>query len=110
MYHLIIYAAIAAFGALVSAALQKDVQQRVARWLREHGLANSALMSAVLFLDMVSTRIRARVKIVTRSQREEILMIERTYSIEQIKDAQLRAALQQRGRAEQNVLSLFNAA
>lgn len=110
MYHLIIYAAIAALGALVSAALLKDVQQRVARWLRENGLANSALMDAVLFLDMVSTRIRAKVKIVTRSQRHEILMIERTYSIDQIEDARLRAALQQRGRAEQNVLSLFNTA
>ena len=110
MHKLLIAAAVAAFGALVSLALRRAVQQRVARWLRENGLANSALMDAVLLLDMVGTRVRARVKVVTRSYRQEILMIERTYSIEQIKDAQLRAALQQRGQAEQNILSLFNTA
>lgn len=110
MLHLIVYAAAAAFGALLSASLMKDVQQRIARWLRENGLANSALMDAVVFLDKVGTRIRASVKVTTRSQRTEILRIEKTYSIDQIKDPGLRAALQQQGRAQQNVMSLIGTA
>jgi len=113
MYHLIIYiicAVFAALSVLFLVTLLKDVQRQVARWLRENGLANSALMDAVVFLDRVGTRIRASVKVVTRSRRTEILMLERTYSIEQIKDAQLRAALEQRGRAQQNVMTLFNTA
>jgi hypothetical protein len=112
MFDLIIYAVIAFGGlvSLVSVAMLKDVQQRVARWLRQNGLENSALMEAIVFLDKVGTAIRVRVKVVTRSQRTEILMLERTYSIHQVKDAQLRAALQQRGHAEQNVMTLFSTA
>jgi hypothetical protein len=112
MYHLIVIviAIFAALSALVLASLSKDVQQRVARWLRANGLANSALMDAVVLLDRVGAYIRVGVKVVTQSQRTEILMLERTYSIEQIKDAQLRAALAQRGHAEQNVMTLFNTA
>jgi hypothetical protein len=110
VYHLIIYAIIAAFISLVSAALLKDVQQRVARWLRQNGLENSALMNVIIFLDMVGAAIRVSVKVMTRSQRTEILMLDRTYPIHQIKDAQLRAALEQRGHAEQNVITLFSTA
>jgi hypothetical protein len=113
MYHLIIYAAIAAFSglvSLVSVSMLKDVHQRVARWLRQNGLENSALMDAIVLLDNVGTAIRGRVKVVTRSQRTEILMLERTYSIHQIKDPQLCAALEQRRHAEQNVMTLFSTA
>lgn len=110
MYHLIIYAVIAAFGGLVSVTLQKDIQQRVARWLRQNGLANSALMDAIVFLERVGTAIRATVKVTTRSQRTELLMIERTYSINQIKDTQLRAELEQQRHAERNVMTLFSTA
>jgi hypothetical protein len=110
MIHLIVYAAIAGLVSLFSVTLLKDVQQRVARWLRQNALEDSALMEAVVLLDSIGSAIRASVKVATRSQRTAILMIERTYSINQIKDAQLRAALRQRGHAEQNVLTLFNAA
>src|ERR1700742_396473 len=106
----LIIAAVIAFGALLSVTLLKDVQQRVARWLREHGLANSALMEAVVFLDKVGTTIRGRVKVTTRAQGTEVLALERTYSIDQIKDQNLRAELLQQEHAQQNVLSLFDTA
>lgn len=108
MFHLIIYAAIAGLVSLFSAALLRDVQQRVAAWLRQNGLKNSALMSAVVRLDSIGSAIRAGVKVVTRAQRTEVLMIERTYSINQIKDPELRAALQRTGHAEQDVITIFN--
>jgi hypothetical protein len=107
MYHLIVYAVIAAFG-LLSVTMQKDIQRRVARWLRQNGLAKSALMDAVVFLDMVGSAIRARVKVTTRSQHTELLTMEKTYSMDQIPDPQVRAALEQRGHAEQNVMTLFS--
>jgi hypothetical protein len=113
MIDLIIYAVIAAVGglvSLVSVAMLKDVHQRVARWLRQNNLETSALMEAIVLLDQVGTAIRGRVKVVTRSQRTDILTLERTYSIHQIKDAQLRVALEQRGHAEQNVMTLFSTA
>jgi hypothetical protein len=107
MYHLIIYAVVAAFG-LLSVTLQKDIQRRVARWLRQNGLAKSALMDAVVLLDRAGSAIRAKVKVTTRSQHTEILTMEKTYPISQVPDPQVRAALEQRGHAEQNVLALFS--
>ena len=113
MLHLIFYAAaaaVAALSGLASVTLLKDIQQRVARWLRQNGLKDSALMDAVVFLEKVGTAIRAKVKVTTQSQRTELLMIERTYSIDQITDPQLRAELEQHRHAQQNVMALFSAA
>lgn len=110
MIDLIVLGGLAALGALFAVTLSKDVQQRVAQWLREHGLANSALMDAVVYLEKVGSTIRASVRVMTRTQHTEILTLERTYSIDQIDDPAVRAALQQHDRAQQNVMTLFNAA
>ena len=107
MFHLIIFAVLAAFGALLSATLMTDVQRRIARWLRDNGLADSALMDAIVLLDKIGSGIKVSIRVAT-TQRSEVLTLEKTYSIDQIKDAGLRAELEQRQHAERNVMSLIH--
>lgn len=110
MIHLIFYAIAAAIAAAIGASLSSDVKQRVARWLREHGLAKSALMDAVVLLDQVGATIKARVRVTASTRSSETLTIEKTYSYDQITDPQLRAELTRSGHAEQNVLALVSTA
>jgi hypothetical protein len=111
MIHLIFYAAAAAVtgitAALIGASLAKDVQQCVARWLRKHGLSQSKLMDAVIFLDMIGAVIRARVKVVTREQAPEVIQIERSYAESDIKYPEVLAELRRSRHATLNVMSLF---
>jgi hypothetical protein len=110
MIHLVIYAIGAVIAAAIGASLSNDVRQRVARWLRQHGLAKSVLMDAVVLLDKADSGIRARVRVTARNRPSEVLSIEKTYRYDQITDPQLRAELNQRGHAEQNVLALVSTA
>jgi hypothetical protein len=110
MIHLIFYAIAAVIAAAIGASLTNDVRQRVAAWLREHGLANSMLMDAVVLLDNVATGVKARVRVTARNRSSEMLSIEKTYRYDQITDPQLRTALERSGHAEQNVLALVNTA
>jgi hypothetical protein len=66
-------------------------------------------MDAVVYLDRVGSGVRGKVKVVTKTKRTEILVLVRTYAIEDIDDPTLRAALARHGQAYQNVMSLFNA-
>jgi hypothetical protein len=110
MIHLVIYVIAAAVAAAIGSSLSNDVRQRVARWLRQHGLAKSVLMDAVVLLDKMSTGVKASVKITAKNRPIEVLSIEKTYRYEQITDPQLRSELNRRGHAEQNVLALVSAA
>jgi hypothetical protein len=110
MIHLIIYAIAAAIAAAIGASLSNDVKQRVASWLRQHGLAKSVLMDVVVLLDKVGSGIKARVRVTARNRTSEVLSIEKTYRYDQIKDPQLRAALNRGSHAEQNVLALVSTA
>ena len=110
MIHLLFYAvgAIAAgVAALIGTSMMKDAQHRVARWLRERGLNKSRLMEAVVMLAQVGVIIRASVHVRAVEQPAEIIRIERTYSMSDIQDMSLRAALRQSQRAELDIMSLF---
>jgi hypothetical protein len=110
MIHLVFYA-IGAVGALVvgliGASMMKDVQQRVARWLRAHGLQKSVLMSAIVKLDQVGVAIRASVQVMAREVPTETLRIEKSYSMSDVKDPALLAALKKSQHAELDAMSLF---
>jgi hypothetical protein len=111
--HLIIYAivgAAAGIGALIGASLMRDVQHRVAHWLREHHLARTKLMDAVILLDEVGSVIRASVRVHVQDRSPEVLTIKRTYKVSDIESQELLAELKQRHHAEQNVMSLFTTA
>ena len=114
MIHLVIYYAIAGaavgIAALIGASLMRDVQHRVAHWLREHHLSKTKLMDAVVLLDEVGSTIRASVRVLAQDLSPEVLTIERTYKVSHIKSQQLLADLKQRQHAEQNVMSLFTTA
>jgi phosphoribosyl-dephospho-CoA transferase len=104
------YALAGIFGALLGASLMKDVHRRVAAWLRQHGLAESHLMHAVVLLDRAGTALRASVKVSARSVPAQTLALERSYPVAQITDPDVLAALKNRGHAELNVMRLFNTA
>lgn len=110
MIQLIYYAiagAAAGISALIGASLMRDVQHRVAHWLREHHLSKSKLMDAVILLDEVGSVIRASVRVLVQDRSPEVLTIKRTYKVSDVKSQQLLAELKQRQHAEQNVMSLF---
>jgi hypothetical protein len=110
MIHLIFYAAgavVAGVAALIGASLMKDAQRQVARWLRQHGLAKTQLMDAVVLLDQVGSIIRSSVRVKVAQRPAETLRIERAYSISDIKDTSLLAALRERQHAEVDIMPLF---
>ena len=109
MIHLI-YLIAAALAVAFGASLSNGVRRRVASWLRQHGLAKSMLMDVVVVLDKVASGIKAKVRVTARNRPTEMLSIEKTYRYDQIKDPQLRAELQRRGHAEQDVLALVSTA
>lgn len=122
MIHLVIYALAALLsGAAVAlgAALSADIRAWVSRWLREHNLGKSSLMSAVITLDRVAGSVKQVVKAsiqVTTKQtaiapaRTETHRFVREYGLDQVTDPQVRAILAQCGSAQQNVLALLTTA
>ena len=110
MLQLIYYAIVgvaAGVAALIGATLMKDVQHRVARWLQEQHLEQSKLMEAVLLLDQVGSSIRVSVRVMVAGRPAQVLKVDKTYKVTDIKDQQTLAELRRRQHAEQNVLSLF---
>ncbi|GAA0466026.1 hypothetical protein Ade02nite_47140 [Paractinoplanes deccanensis] len=89
-------------GAAVS--LTQDVQKSVAAWLRSHGLARSALMDAWVVLANTASGIRGRLRLTTRQYGTQVVVLERTYRLDQIDDPQVRALLRAGSHAEMNVL------
>jgi hypothetical protein len=110
MIHLIFLAVAAAVGAVIGVSLSTAVQRAVTGWLRDNGLAKSALMDAVVALEKVGNRVKAKVRVTARNHGTKVIAIEKTHSIDDITDPQVRAELERRGRAEQNVLALVRAA
>lgn len=122
MIHLVVYALAALFGGaaatsvLIGAALRADIRAWVARWLRQHNLHKSRLLTAVVTLDRVAGSVKQMVKAsiqVTTKQsptvaaRTETHHFVREYAIDQVTDPEVRAMLEQRGGARQDVLALF---
>jgi hypothetical protein len=122
--HLVFFALAALLGGgatvitsvLIGAALSADIRDWVARWLREHGLSQSMLLSAVVTLDRVVGSIKQTVKAsiqVTAKQsavtagRAETHHFVREYGFDQVTDPQVRALLENRGQAKQNVLKII---
>ena len=122
MIHLVFFALAALFGgativtsALIGAALSADIRDWVARWLREHNLSQSSLLTAVVTLDPVAGSVMQTVKasiLVTAkpsaaAARTETHHFVREYGLDQVADPEVRAMLERRGSAKQNVLTLF---
>jgi hypothetical protein len=110
MIHLLFIAIAAAVGAAIGVSLSTAVQRAVASWLRDSGLEKSMLMDAVVALERVGNRIRAKVRVSARNHDTKVISIEKTHSIDDITDPQVRAELESRGHAEQNVLALVRGA
>jgi hypothetical protein len=120
--HLVFVALAAIFGGatvattvLIGVALSADIRAWVARWLREHNLHQSSLLSAVVILDRVAGSVKQTVKAslrVTTKQsaavaaRTETHRFVREYGFDQVTDPEVRAMLERRGHAKQNVLAL----
>lgn len=123
MIHLVFVALAAIFGGatvatgvLIGAILSADIRAWVARWLREHNLSQSSLLSAVVTLDKVvgavKQTVKASIQVTTKQSaavtaRTETHHFVREYGLDQVTDPQVRAMLEQRGRADQNVLALI---
>jgi hypothetical protein len=117
--HLVFYALAALLGGAtvaLGAALRADIRAWVSRWLREHNLGKSSLMSAVLTLDRVvgsvKQVVKASIQVTTKqtatvATRTETHRFVREYGLDQVTDPQVRTMLAQRGSAQQNVLALF---
>jgi hypothetical protein len=110
MIDLIILAIAAAVSAAIGLSLSSAIQRAVAGWLRDNGLEKSVLMDAVVALEKAGNRIKAKVRVRARNYGTKVISIEKTYSISDITDPQVRAELNRRGHAEQNVLALVRGA
>jgi hypothetical protein len=110
MIDLLIIAIAAAVGAAIGVSLSTAIQRAVATWLRENGLDKSVLMDAVVALERAGNRVKARVRVQARNHGTKVITMEKTHSIDDIADPQVRAELQRRGHAEQNVLALVRGA
>ncbi len=126
MIDLLLIAIAALFGgativasALIGVALSADIRDWVARWLREHNLSQSSLLTAVVTLDRVAgsvmQTVKASIQVSARpsaavAARTETHHFVREYGLDQVTDPQVRAILERRGSARQNVLTLFTAA
>jgi hypothetical protein len=106
----------AATSVAIGAALRADIRAWVARWLREHNLHKSRLLSAVVTLDRVAgsvkQTVKASIQVTTKrssavAARTETHHFVREYAINQVTDPGVRAMLQQHGSARQDVLALF---
>jgi len=116
--HLVFYALAALLGGAtvaIGAVLSADIRAWVGHWLREHNLSRSRLLSAVVTLDQVAGSVKQTVKAsiqVTTKQssavaaRTETHHFVREYGLDQVTDPEVRAMLEQRGSAKQNVLAL----
>ncbi|EIV90793.1 hypothetical protein [Frankia sp. QA3] len=105
---IIVVGILAALAALVTVALIRDVKLAVAAWLRDRGLAASALMNVLIRLDKVGSRVRASLRIKARRQPRATVVLDETYSMKQIKDSGLLSELNRRGHAQ--VLDLLDLA
>jgi hypothetical protein len=109
MIDLLIFAIAAAVGAAIGVSLSTAVQRAVAGWLRDNGLDKSVLMDAVVALEKVGNRIHAKARVKAKNYGTKVIAIEKTYSIDSITDPQVRAELERRGHAEQDILALVRA-
>lgn len=98
----------AAIAALVATTLIKDIRLALAEWLRSRGLQASALMNVLVRLDRVDSGVRASLKIRVRRRRKATVVLEQIYSMAQVKDASLRAELDQRGYIKYQILDLLD--
>ncbi len=100
----VIWWIIAAIIGGLTVAFWDDVRERVATWLREHGLSKSVLMDAWIKLDQIIGSIRC--KIFTRTHQYGVQKISETsFELDEIKDADVLAELQRRGYVEINIMS-----
>ncbi|MBV8995062.1 MAG: hypothetical protein JO287_15510 [Pseudonocardiales bacterium] len=107
-WYLVVAAAVAAVGAALTVSLWHDISDRVASWLRDHGLEKNSLMDAWVLLDNQISGIRAKLRLVTRQHGSHEVVLERTYRLDQIDDPEVRAQLANRSIAQFNVLDLIN--
>ncbi|ETW94546.1 MAG: hypothetical protein ETSY1_34410 [Candidatus Entotheonella factor] len=103
MWEWIIGGIATALGLLLVGVFWDDIRDQVASWLRHQGLAHSDLMNAWIRLDDIVGSIRCKIFVKTRQRGQEVIS-EKTYTMDEITDADVRAELERRGYSERNIL------
>lgn len=95
---------IGAIAAGFAVAFWDDIRDKVAAWLRQKDLSNSALMDAWVKLDLIAGQIRCQIFGKTKQYGTEKIA-EATYSKDEIRDRDVISQLERIGHMERNIMS-----
>lgn len=93
-------------AALLAGAFWDDIREGVAAGLRDFGLNRSVLMDAWIQLDRLVGHVRSRVFVKTKKGKV-IEISERTFSLDEIDDPEIRRVLRNSRHYKKNVLELI---
>lgn len=101
-------ALVAAIGAAIAVSLWNEVRDAIARWLRDHGLAESALMGGFIrFEKVMNQAVRMSATIRTRQYGQTMVITDRQVSPSEINDSEIRASLERNGHATVDLLTVL---
>ncbi|MFD7731689.1 hypothetical protein ACFV6F_15035 [Kitasatospora phosalacinea] len=103
MIQFLVLLAAAAIGAAVAVTFWNGIVEAVSRWLREHGLADSDLMAAVVTLDRLAVGVRQRLTV--RTPAGFTVILDEELDLDDIDDPQVLAELERRGYFEIDLLN-----
>ncbi|WP_329179202.1 hypothetical protein [Streptomyces sp. NBC_01477] len=103
MIHIVLALVAALAGAAAVVTFWGAVKDAVGAWLRERGLAKSALMSAVVVLDKLAVGVRRRVRL--RTAQGLCVILDQELGIEDIDDPRIRAMAEKQQHTEIDILN-----
>lgn len=106
---LIVGIGVALWGGAVVLALVfwEWVVEAITDWLHDHDLQKSALMDAWIHLERVGTRVRTRIFTKKKHSARAVRIEERTVSMDEIDDEDVRRELERRRQCKRHVMHLL---